>query len=258
MIKLRAERLFVHPVKSCAAVEREMLQLSPELGVVGDRAMGLAIDQPPTEGDGVHRRKVHFLHGMRWPEIVRLRPEVRFDPGGPVLNGFALASSDGTAAVALEELAQVGGRLAPGAGEARLVSAYPGRRFSDRANPYVSIINLDTLDAFAAFAGDPALAEPTRWRCNVYVRAGLGAEYGWAREQAPLAVGDAALKTEMLLGRCAMIQAEPELGRTDHPELVQKLRAFENAQGFVHPEERAPVMGVLATPMAVSEIRAGQ
>ena len=248
MVELSAERLFVYPVKSCGGLECEALRLAPEMGVVGDRVMGLAIDETPASGDGVFRRKIHFLHGMRWPETVRLRPQIVFEEGAPVLRGFRIASAEGERSVAPEELIEIAQSLAPGAKAARLIASYPGERFADRPQPYASIINLDTLESFAAFVGDPAIAEPSRWRCNIYVRAGIGAEYGWVRERAELSIGGARLQTELLLGRCAMVTAEPGLGRKDHPELLQKLRAFENAQGYEHPEETAPVMGVLALP----------
>lgn len=250
VIELEAEALFLYPVKSCAGVRRARLEIDPEIGLIGDRRMAFAIDEAPAEGDGVFRRKHAFLAGMRWPAMARLAPEA--DPGADIaerVDRFRLRSADGARAVQLEEAADAAGALASGAPQARLVTARPGGRFSDRDVPYLSIINLDTLDVFAAEIGDPAVARPERWRCNVYVRAGFGAEYGWARDQSVLGIGDARLRVDAPLGRCSMILAEPDLGRRDQPDLLAALRAFERAHDLTHPEEAAPVMGVLALPL---------
>ena len=256
MIELTAERLFVYPVKSCAGVERETLSLSPVVGVEGDRVMALAIDEVPDAGDGAFRFKTNFLHGMRWPEVVRLRPEILEEQGGANAR-FFLRSEGEERAIDPADAAEVARGLAKGAPEPRLAAARSGGTFADRDAPLVSIINLDTLEAFADYAGDAALANPLRWRANVYLRAGIGAEYAWAREKAALRIGGAAVTVRELLGRCAMITAEPTLGRVDHPDLMQALWSFEKTFGFEHPEERAPVMGVLATPHEPAVARRG-
>lgn len=279
MIELKPERLFLYPIKGCGGVDERALLVDPAHGVRFDRRYAFAIDTPPPAGDGAFRRKQNFLNGMRWPQMARLKARLEVvadraanEAGGSTpaesaeggrepprlsatLGELRRAEAEGDALVPLEAplMTAAAQELVGDVAAPRLVTT-TGGGFADRDAPYVSIINLDTLDAFAAFVGDPAVAEPARWRCNLYVRAGVGAEYGWARDGATLAIGPARLRVDKLLGRCAMITAEPQLGRKDHPQLVQTLRAFEEAHGFEHPEERAPVMGVLAIPAAASYI----
>ncbi len=259
MIELEAERLFVYPVKGCGGVEPRTLDLDPGIGARSDRAYAFAVDAPPAEGDGVYRRKLNFLVGVRTPEIARLKPEIAADPQGASVKlvGMRLKSAEGETPVALDAAAATARAATASAAEPRLIRADPGQRFADRPDPFVSIVNLDTLEAFAAWFGDPAVAEPVRWRCNIYVRAGIGAEYAWARDKATLRIGAARLEARALLGRCAMITAEPELGRKDHPDLLYALGKFERENGFEHPEEPSPVMGVLAVPLERAEISVG-
>lgn len=270
-----AERLFYYPVKSCAGIETVALDVDPEIGVLLDRKFGFAIDAVPEGGDSVWRRKQNFVCGMRWPEIVRLQPifeqgldfeahevetasgpELRHVGTPPMFCGMDRRGPEGATPILFnpQSLAEAAGEIAVGQ-TPRLVAALgSGGKFSDRDHPYVSILNLDTLEAFAEEVGDATIAEPARWRCGVCVRAGVGAEYAWARENAALEIDGVPFQVNKLLGRCAMITAEPDLGRQDHPDLMARLRAFEAARGFEHPEERAPVMGVLATPLAAGRV----
>lgn len=253
MIELAAERLFVHPVKGCAATEVAELSVSPGGGVDGDRRYALAIDEPPAAGDGVHRSKRHFYNGMRFPEMVRISPQI---DEGSSLSSFAVPSDDGEGVVlGPERLAAAAAGVVDSKIPPRLVEAAAAQRFADRPEPFVSIINLNTLDAFAAWFGDPGVAVPARWRCNIYVRAAIGAEYRWAAEKARLQIGGAALDVADYLGRCKMITAEPLRGRVDHEGLLYALGKFEREYGLTHPGESAPVMGVLALPAAAALIK---
>lgn len=245
MTHLKPEQLNIYPVKSCGGISVDKLFVDQTVGVVGDRLMGFTTKPPPEGGDGAYRSKHFFLNGMRYPEMVLMQPEVDFSTEKPTVTKFQLQGKP----VSLEQAPKAVQELLKLEEAPRLVQAFPDQHFTDRHIPFVSIINLDTLDAFASYVGDKNIALPARWRGNVYVRAGLGTEYTWSRRQSILTIGDRPFQVLSLLARCAMITASPLTGQRDHTKLIRQLYDFEVENRFSHPEEMGCMMGVLAIPL---------
>jgi uncharacterized protein YcbX len=199
-------RICRYPVKGLSAEDLPAVRLTAGEGVPLDRALALA--RPGAPFDPARPQwlpKRHFLMLMRDERLAALR--VAYDAADDQLTirqdrAVALDASAGTAAGrnAIERFFE--GFMGEGlGGRPRLVRA-PGHMFTDNPTPYLSLINLATVQALERALGRPV--DPLRFRANLYV-ADLPAwgEFAWLGRT--LGAGEVAERID----RCAATNVDP-------------------------------------------------
>lgn len=207
-----------HPVKGLSP--EVMAEAALEVGgyFPGDRLF--AFENGPSgfdPADPQHQPKIKFLMLMRNEALAGL--QTRFDDETRVLsiarNGSLLARGcvdEPAGRAALEAFFE---REMPGAlrGPVRLLTAPQGFRFMDSKRGFVSLLNLETIEAIGAALGVGAL-DARRFRGNIHI-AGLEAFAENDLIGKTLAIGDVELEVISRIDRCAATDVNPATAQRD-------------------------------------------
>lgn len=237
-----------YPVKGLSPEPLDRVILSPGAALPGDRRFALAragvgidTDSPP------HLPKRNFLMLALNARLAALR--TRFD----TTEGVLRVERDGKT-VARGKLDDPMGRSvienfffaylgSEAGGTPRLVEGPAAHTFSDVDARVISIINLASVDDLKRSAGSPV--DPLRFRGNIAITgAAPWEEFTWVGRD--IRVGDARLRVDRRIDRCAATTVNPDTGERD----LNVVRALQAGYGHIH-------MGVYATVLDGAEIALG-
>lgn len=236
-----------YPVKGLNAECLDRVTLSAGEGLPGDRRFALAHGSTAVDPETPQwLPKTHFLMLMRDEKLAQLRASFDSDSGTltvrragkPVARG-RITEPTGRTLIG-QFFAGFMGRAARGT--PHLVEA-PGHMFSDAREKYVSMINLESVADLERVMRRPVA--PARFRANLYFRgAPAWSEFDWIGRE--IRLGDARLKIEARIDRCAATNVNPETAERDMnvPLTLQR--------GFGHAD-----MGVYARVVEGGEIALG-
>lgn len=213
---MRIERIYRYPVKGLTAEALAEVTLSPGECLPEDRRFALAQGDSPFDPERPEwLQKRHFACLMANARIALLH--AAFDPrtghltlhapgAAPFVGDTQLPA--GRAAIARHLTAFLGEEAR---GEPRFVEA-PGHRFTDVAQPAVSIIGLASLHALEAATG--TTLDPLRFRANVYVSGGVPwSEFDLVGQE--ILLGAARLRVFKRTVRCPAVEVNPTTAERD-------------------------------------------
>jgi uncharacterized protein YcbX len=245
---MRVAALYRYPVKGLSPEPLDRVMLKAGEFFPGDRLY--AIENGPSGYDPaapVHQPKIKFLMLARNARLAKLT--TRYDDATTTLT----IEQDGII-VAAGELANEQGRAAiigfielfcadELRGEARILPAPDGFRFTDSRSGFVSLINIASVQALAEKA--QRALHPLRFRANIYVE-GLQPWQEFAFVGRKLRAGALELEIVKPIDRCAAIDVVPGRGARD-TELVGLME-----RAFAHHD-----CGVYARVIASGELSVG-
>lgn len=240
--------IFRYPVKSLGGEALSAVNLAPGRGLANDRRYALVPAEAGAPMPG-WRPKSRCVALVRHAELARL--SARYDDGAQVL-AIARAPAEGgdelvrgrpeTGAERGRIEAALNQELARDVGAVRLAAAGPGAMTTDVDAPFVSLVNLASVEALAAALG--TTVDPLRFRANFYL---IGAPAWCERECSGrrVSLGGAALEVVDVIGRCAATEVNPATAARD-------LQVLKGLAGFGHAE-----MGVYAKVVAGGRVERG-
>jgi hypothetical protein len=226
-----------YPVKSLGGEPLTSVELAPGRGIAGDRAYALVPAGADARAPG-WRPKRRCVALVRNAPLARLAARV-----DPVSGALVIANGAGEVARGRPENgderarieAALNGALAAEVGAVNLAAAGPDAMLSDVDAPYVSLVNLASVEALGAAMGTKV--DPLRFRANFYLRAPPAwCERGWIGRK--VAFGGATLEIVDVIVRCAATEVNPATAERD-------LAILAGLAGFGHAE-----MGVYAKVLA--------
>lgn len=222
---MKIHALYRYPVKGLSPERLPAVKVSADQGFPLDRAFallrtGVAFD--PTAPEWLP--KANFLMLMLHEPLAQLR--TRFieatgalqmrTPDGQMLS-FALEEPQGRNA--LEQF--VAGFLGPRVKDVPKLLRSPGHQFTDKAEKFVSLINLASVRTLEERWGQGL--DPLRFRANVYVDGFEPfSELDWVGRKVRL--GHLTAEVALRNGRCAATNVNPETGERDR-DVPGRLRA---------------------------------
>ena len=235
--------LHLYPLKGARGLTQTRLRINPSQGVVNTRRFGIKrrADVPDTWGP-----KGKFRVCMNTAALAAEVPR------------FSAASDDWYAldSAYLQDLAERinGGR------PLSILDTQGAYALTDSKTPYVSLLNLATVDALSTYVGRPV--DPRRFRMDVWL-SGLKPleELSWI-DAFPgtrrISIGSMRLRVDDACERCKAIEASPTRGEYNFP-LLKALEGFMHANGYFGSPHRNvhTVMGILACPETTGTITLG-
>ena len=213
----RVHALLRYPVKGLSAEHLEMVSLSVDHALPHDRRFAIAhgATLQSVAGPQPWMPKANFLQLMSDARLATL--ETRFDPENGFLSVFRQGRqvsrgqiTDTTGRAIIEQFFSVfmAGRVR---GRPRLVEC-DAQAFSDSRKPFVSLINLASVRDLERVVGRPV--DPMRFRANIlFDGAGAWEEFSWIGKS--IRIGEASLRVEARIGRCAATNVDPVRGARD-------------------------------------------
>jgi hypothetical protein len=204
------------PVKGLGPDPLTAVDLETGRTLPHDRAFAIENGPGPFDPDRPgHVKKTHFLMLAQQAELARLTCRYNsldgsfsaaLDGGPPVSVDLAEPASHGPLFDLLQKL--LGDRIR---GTMRIVHA-PGQAMTDIPEPHVSLINAASVRALSEKTGRPV--DPIRFRGNLLID-GLAPwqEFDWIGRT--IRIGDAVLKAQKRIGRCAATSVDPATGQRD-------------------------------------------
>ncbi len=216
---IRIEALHRYPVKGLSPEAMPRIRLETGGHVPGDRVF--AIENGPSgfdPADPHHKAKTHYFMLMRNEALARLRS--RYDDAADMLviegeGGSRIEARcgdpDGARAIAAFVAQHVPDPERRG--DAALLAAPTGFRFTDSREGYVSLINLASVAAIERMTGAPV--DPLRFRGNVHMT-GLPA-WGEFDLVGKVLAAPSGLRLEVTspIVRCAATNVDPGTGLRD-------------------------------------------
>lgn len=236
------DHISVYPVKGLSGQTLDSTTLTAGQGVPWDRRF--AITHGAGSFDPVNPEwvgKFNFLMYARNPKLAELRSH--FDPETQILtlkrDGRQVARGALNQQIGLDLISQFLSAFMKDAakGKAKLVQA-DGIMFSDVPDPWVSIINLDTVEELGTVSRQSI--DPRRFRGNLMIR-GLKpwAELSMVGQEVAIGDGGARLRIVEPTGRCAATTVNPDTGERD----VMTLQILERNHGHTKCGVYAEVIG---------------
>jgi len=242
-MSLYIDHIAVYPVKSLSGQKLDQCELSVGKGLPGDRRF--ALTHGSTRFDPVHpgwAPKGSFLNLARNPKLAELHAE--FDLDSQVLtlkrDGRQVAKGPLDQQIGFDLISQFISAFMKNEarGHAKLVEA-EGFMFSDSQDPFVSIINLDTVDEFSTVARQEL--DERRFRGNLMIRgAAAWSETQWVGKEIQIGSEGPRLRVVEPIGRCAATTVNPETGERDVQTLQLLQRAYGHTLFGVYAEVVAP------------------
>lgn len=241
------EELYRYPVKGLPAERLAECALTTGRALPHDRRFALvhgASDVDP--GEPRWAPKTQFLMLMRNARLaslsVALDPQagtLRLECGGETLAQGPADDPRVRAAIADAVHSHVGDEAK---GAVHLVET-PASAFSDVPEPWLSVINLASVQDLAATLGMPV--EPLRFRANIFYAGGAPwEERDWIGRE--VGIGAVRLRIEEPIRRCAAVNVNPASAERD----MNLPRELERRYGHVE-------MGVYASVVAGGPVREG-
>lgn len=204
------------PVKGLGPDRMDAVALQAGKVLPGDRRWAIENGPGPFDPDNPgHVKKKHFLMLAGQAQLARL--DCRYEDAGHRLSVAVDAGE--TVTVELEDTAthaSLFDRLAALLGDQlrgpmRIVSA-PGQAMTDIPQPHISLINAASVRDLAARTGHEL--DPVRFRGNLLID-GLEpwAEFDWIGRD--VRIGDAVLRAQDPIGRCAATSVNLDTGERD-------------------------------------------
>lgn len=222
--------LRVYPVKGLSAHPIDAADLAPGAGLPDDRRFALAHGASgfdPT--DPAWLPKAHFLQVARNPKLAHLQS--RYEPDSETLtlfrDGRQVAKGRIGEPLGRDLITQFFAAFMDGdaRGQPKLVEA-KGVQFSDVPDPWLSLINLDTVEELATVARQSV--DPARFRGNLMIRGWKPwSEFDLVGREIAIGNDGARLRVEERIGRCAATTVNPATGERD----LQTLRLLESGYG---------------------------
>lgn len=239
---------FIYPIKGMRGIEtpRNGLIIDPKLGIIGDRRYAIA--KKPME-TVEWQKKRNFYACVDTPECAN----IDLPSEEVLLEGSILHREHVDAVFARNKFLQKG----------YLVDTKGNFSMADTDKPYISILNLASVDALQQYMG--RYINPHRFRMNAWVK-GLQPfqELLWCREYAKpnryqIHIGNMPLWIDDVCERCNAINANPTTGQYDNREIEEALDSYIKRMDYTSPQRGVrKVMGILAVPNIAGHIRVGQ
>ncbi|MEO5336104.1 MAG: MOSC domain-containing protein [Magnetospirillum sp. WYHS-4] len=231
-------RLSRYPVKGLSSDRLEAVDLTPGLGLPGDRRFALALESTRFERDSPEwLPKTSFLMLARHEKLAAL--ETRYDEAAEILTilrrGRKVVSgrlTDPVGRAMIEDFfsAYMGRSIA---GKPRLVEGPPGHMFSDHRNKVVSLINLASVRELERLAGRPLDAD--RFRGNVlFDGGGPWEEFTWVGRD--FQAGGVRLRIAKRIERCPATSVNPLTGERDVNVPLLLRQTYDHADFGVYAE----------------------
>lgn len=241
--------LAIYPVKGLSAHALEGADLIPGRGLPNDRRFALAHGASGFDmANPSWLPKAHFLQVARNPKLAQLHS--RFDPETETLtllrDGRQVARGRIGEPLGRDLITQFFAAFMDGdaRGQPKLVEA-ADVMFSDVPDPWLSIINLDTVEELGTVARHGV--DPARFRGNLMVTGWKPwSELDLVGKEIAVGDGGARLRVEEPIGRCAATTVNPETGERD----LQTLRLLETAYGHTK-------CGVYVSVVSAGHVRPG-
>lgn len=212
----RVTSIHRYPVKGLSAETLEAVELETDRLIPFDRRFAIAHGSAPVDPAAPEwHSKAHFLQVMSVPKLAAL--ETVFDDATATLeirrNGRQIARGDLTSRTGCTVIEQFFAAYAKSdlRGAPKVVDL--GQRgYTDTDAPYLSVINLASVRDLERVVG--RTVDPMRFRGNLLVD-GLEpwVEMGWVGRT--LTIGEATLRVEAIIGRCAATNVDPATGQRD-------------------------------------------
>lgn len=220
-MSLRLAHILRHPIKSIGYEEVGEADLALGAGMPFDRVWAVAhagakLDPARPEW----APKLNFVRGVAGPQLMAIRAE-----GDPAARRVTLTHpTAGTLSVAPDEPADAArllAWLAPLWPETRLppafVTAVPGQAMTDKAEPFIAVLNLASNRALGERMGRGLSLH--RWRGNLWLD-GLAPFEEFDLIGRTLRIGAAELRVERRITRCRATCVNPETGVEDADTLA--------------------------------------
>lgn len=236
-----------YPVKGLNADRLDRVTLAPGEGLPHDRRFAIAHGSMQFDPKNpTWQPKTNFLMLMRDEKLAQL--DARFDAEA----GTLTIERDGKQVVRAEIASSLGkaligqffaGFMGDGLRGAPKVLEAEGHMFSDCRDKVVSIIGLASVRDLERVVRQPV--DPQRFRGNLYIEgSGAWQEFEWIGRE--LAIGQARLKVEEPIERCAATNVDPKSAARDMNLPLSLQRGF----GHVH-------MGIYARVIEGGDIATG-
>lgn len=206
-----------YPVKGLNAEELERVTLRPGQGIPGDRTYAMAHGAAPW--DAAEPRWLppkHFFTLRNTPRLAQLR--ATFDPESGLLTlnrqGRRVARGEVGTPLGRSMIGQfLAGFLGEdGRGVPKLVEAGAAGALADVPDPWISLLNLESVGDLARVARGPV--DPRRFRANLWMEgAAAWSELEWVGRE--ISLGGLRLRVVEPIERCAATNVDPETAEVD-------------------------------------------
>lgn len=206
-----------YPVKGLNAETLESVALRPGEGFPGDRAYALAHGSAPWEPAEPRWLPPKYFFTLRnTPRLAQL--QAAFDPASGLLSlhrqGRRVASGEVGTPLGRSMIGQFfAGFLGDdGRGVPKLVEAGAAGALADVPDPWISLLNLESVADLARVARGPV--DPRRFRANLWMEGPAAwSELEWVGRE--IAIGDLRLRVVEPIERCAATNVDPETAEVD-------------------------------------------
>jgi len=236
--------IFRYPVKSLRGEALSAADLASGRGLAGDRRYALVPAEAGAPALG-WRPKSRCVALVRHAALARLAARF-YDAEGLLVvaeDEKELVRGRPEAGAERERIeAALNRALAKDVGEVALAAAGPNAMLSDVDAPFVSLVNLASVEALATALG--TTVDPMRFRANFY----LSGAPAWCERECGgrrVSLGAATLEIVDVIRRCAATEVNPATAARD-------LQVLKGLAGFGHAE-----MGVYAKVMAGGRVERG-
>ncbi|WP_299837048.1 MOSC N-terminal beta barrel domain-containing protein [uncultured Jannaschia sp.] len=207
---MRLAEIWRHPIKGHGREALDGFDIAEDGTVPGDRVWAVVHEASKQRG-AEWAPAANFQRGAKLPALMAItaesgtdavtlhhpeRPDLTFDP-------------DGDNRVFLDWIAPL---LDPGRASPTGIVRSAERGYTDTDFPSISLNNVASLDALAAYMGRDLSRH--RWRGNLWIDgAAPWAEFEWIGRE--VALGTARFRVAERITRCRATMADPETGRID-------------------------------------------
>lgn len=209
--------LYRYPVKGLNGKALDRVALTSHARLPGDRRFALAHGSAPWEASLPRWLPPKHFYSLRSePRLASLSAD--FDPESGVLTlerrGRQLARAVITEPLGRAMIGQFfADYLGPdGRGVPKLVEAEAGEGMTDVPQPWISLLNLASVEDLARVARRPV--DPRRFRANLWIEgAAAWEEFNWVGRN--LRIGTAKLRVMEPIERCAATNVDPDSATVD-------------------------------------------
>jgi uncharacterized protein YcbX len=226
----RLARICRHPIKAIGVETLTDVTLEPGAAVPFDRHWAVAHDAARLGRRAGWAPKINFLRGVSGPELMAITARLGPD-GGVTLHhpraGEIRVNPD-LAADADRLIAWLAPLWPDDRPKPAQVLRADGFAMTDKAEPFVSILNLASNRALAAQMGRDLSIH--RWRGNLWID-GLDSWQEFDMVGREIGIGPARLRVDQRITRCKATTVNPETGQVDADTLAA-LREGQGHQDF--------------------------